>query len=466
MFLLLMILLIAWTGRKNIRKQLNNNSGINSGFHTSTPNSTKRFEMPDNVPAGMMLRPPTGNGQRYFSQQYPARSISVVGSAPLSLEQQQYHAAGRNRVNNGANGDFFQAASRPRTSSMGRLSNGQAVPHNNFNRPGAPGSPHGLQPPYAQANKRPSTQSSSSSGSMQPLANSSSNGNRSGFQSPTASVREEPEEEPDDGALSGATLLNTNEVLSMPGFLQLEYGTQFRTTSKLSQGGSACVFQGEIFSNVTLPVPYENPVVVKQMMVKDKKHSKRILLAFRQEVALLWYLHDHPNIVKLVGFSERDMMIVMKFYSRGSLYSLIYNKSYPSLYSMTVQLLLDIGNALRILHNTGIVHNDLKPANVLLEDTEKKGHLRAVLADFGISHVVDNRISGVHKMVVQNVVGASTLYAAPEVLLRLKKLPTPLSPRVARGGDTYSFGIVMFELMNRRLWDVISSKKPATPNPK
>jgi serine/threonine protein kinase len=196
------------------------------------------------------------------------------------------------------------------------------------------------------------------------------------------------------------------------------------------------------------------------MMVKDKKHQKRILLAFRQEVALLWYLHDHPNIVKLVGFSEREMMIVMKFYSRGSLYSLIYNKAFPDLGNMKVTLVLDVCNALRILHQTGIVHNDLKPANVLLEDTDKKNRFRAVLADFGISHVVDNRITGVQKMVVQNVVGASTLYAAPEVLLRLKKLPTPLSPRVARGGDLFSFGMVMFEVLNRKLYDMTASKKP------
>jgi serine/threonine protein kinase len=218
--------------------------------------------------------------------------------------------------------------------------------------------------------------------------------------------------------------------------------------------------QGEIFTNVQLPVPYENPVVIKQLFVRDKRNAKRILLAFRQEVAILWYLHDHANIVKMFGYSEKELMIIMRYYPRGSLFNFIYDRNVVEISSaVTLTLFRDVASAIKILHATGIVHNDLKPANILIEDRD--GRLRAVLADFGISHVVDNRLTGVRKMVVQNIVGASPLYAAPEVLLRLKKLPTPLSPRIARGGDVYSFATVMFELLNRKLYDML----PPPPEP-
>lgn len=100
--------------------------------------------------------------------------------------------------------------------------------------------------------------------------------------------------------------------------------------------------------------------------------------------------------------------------------------------SLTAKLCSDIASAVAHLHEKGIVHRDLKPGNILLNDDLS----RAKLSDFGSSRRRSN-----HSITTTTVRAGTFMYMAPEVLHNVKC-------RTSRAWDSWSFGIVMCELLN------------------
>ncbi|KAI7739729.1 hypothetical protein M8C21_000495, partial [Ambrosia artemisiifolia] len=154
---------------------------------------------------------------------------------------------------------------------------------------------------------------------------------------------------------------------------------------------------------------------------------------------------DHEGIATLVAAHARppNYMFFFKFYEFGNLSQKLHVEEWSPSIDQALMITKQLANALQYLHNIGIVHRDVKPANVLL-DKSMKPHL----ADFGLSEykqdlqkvTVENWRSsgkptgGFHK---KNMVG-TLIYMAPEVLR--KEIHTEKS-------DVYSFGITINELL-------------------
>jgi len=162
---------------------------------------------------------------------------------------------------------------------------------------------------------------------------------------------------------------------------------------------------------------------------------------FRKEMLLLSGLR-HPNCVLLMGacIKDKDVVIVMEFMRGGSLADALESNS-KALEPMRVKLslLLDVANGLSYLHsaNPAILHCDLKPANILLDEDRTSGFLRhAKISDFGLSSGADQ--SG---LVGEGLVFGTVAYGAPEVLA---------SQGASTASDIYSLAIVMWELMTMR----------------
>lgn len=165
---------------------------------------------------------------------------------------------------------------------------------------------------------------------------------------------------------------------------------------------------------------------------------------FHKELQLLCKL-NHQGIATLVAAHAKppNYMFFFKLYEFGNLSQKLHVEEWSPSIAQSLTIIRQLANALQYLHNIGIVHRDVKPANVLLDKS-----MRPHLADFGLSEykhdlkqvTLENWRSsgkptgGFHK---KNMVG-TLIYMAPEVLR--KEIHTEKS-------DVYSFGILINELL-------------------
>ncbi|KAG2242869.1 hypothetical protein Bca52824_095290 [Brassica carinata] len=142
---------------------------------------------------------------------------------------------------------------------------------------------------------------------------------------------------------------------------------------------------------------------------------------FHKHLQLLCNL-DHPGVAKLVA---------AHFYEAGTLAEKLHVEEWSPSVDQVLTITLQLAKALQYLHKNGIVHRDVKPANVLLDEK-----LSPYLADFGLAeYKKDLRTNRWFPQ--KNMVG-TLIYMAPEILR--KEMYTEKS-------DIYSFGILINELL-------------------
>ena len=165
---------------------------------------------------------------------------------------------------------------------------------------------------------------------------------------------------------------------------------------------------------------------------------------------------DHAHVVMPLGWAGEDdrVLFTMPLVGGGSVATLIgdYGPLPPTWVALLLDQLLD---ALAAIHDAGLVHRDVKPANLLLESTGTgRPHLR--LSDFGIAAVVDHP-----RLTHTDVVLGTPGYLAPEALLGAD--PDPRQ-------DLYSVGMTGVEMLtgmrppkDAGRGDVMASLDPDSP---
>ena len=168
----------------------------------------------------------------------------------------------------------------------------------------------------------------------------------------------------------------------------------------------------------------------------------------------MYRFRDHPNFIRLFAYSTRPVTMVMKFYELGDMVHFIagrgatVKRGIPYTKFAIVSLLRQFTSAIAHMHENGIVHCDVKPANVLL-DTDANGNLLAVLTDFGISRIVDKTAMKVQAFNVADLRGASLAYASPESLIRFRKRLAETNGEVWTAADTYALAMSALQMMIR-----------------
>ena len=165
-------------------------------------------------------------------------------------------------------------------------------------------------------------------------------------------------------------------------------------------------------------------VAVKQVKLADLPKSE--LQVITLEIDLLKNL-DHPNIVKYRGFvkSAESLNIILEYCENGSLHSI--SKNFGKFPENLVGLYMSqVLHGLLYLHEQGVIHRDIKGANIL---TTKQGLVK--LADFGVA----TRTTGINE---SNVVG-TPYWMAPEVI-ELSGATT--------ASDIWSLGCTVIELLD------------------
>ncbi len=159
---------------------------------------------------------------------------------------------------------------------------------------------------------------------------------------------------------------------------------------------------------------------------------------FRRETRILGRL-SHPNILPVHdgGVDRGFLYLVMEYAPAGSLADAIRGHSphplrLPLEPSAALDMLRQIGAALQYSHDHGVIHRDVKPANVLVR-IEDDGHLHLLLADFGVAHELDETGQTNHVM-------GTVAYMAPE---QFQGISLPAT-------DQYALGIVAYQLLTGR----------------
>ncbi|EZG79958.1 protein kinase [Gregarina niphandrodes] len=119
---------------------------------------------------------------------------------------------------------------------------------------------------------------------------------------------------------------------------------------------------------------------------------------------------SHPNLVKLEGVCVNPLGIIFELCELGTLHQLVHypEKKIPT--KQKIQLLIQIGEGIRYLHDKKVIHRDIKPLNILL--AAQGASCSPKLCDFGLT----NHIKGdcTHVSMNKNHAGGSPRYMAPE----------------------------------------------------
>ncbi|KAF8188161.1 kinase-like domain-containing protein [Mycena galopus ATCC 62051] len=182
-------------------------------------------------------------------------------------------------------------------------------------------------------------------------------------------------------------------------------------------------------------------VLLKNLRTSDDETQLEALERRLRREAYVWSTLRHHNILPFFGLCDIGVglpALVSPFCKFGNIRS--YLKKYPG--ANKGYLVLGVASGLEFLHNNGIIHGDLKVANVLVD---RRGV--ACICDFGISRMVGRQGFTTRSQ-------GTTPYKAPELLADPKRTTTTQS-------DIYSFALLVLEILTAdrlkgRLYDVNS----------
>jgi hypothetical protein len=138
----------------------------------------------------------------------------------------------------------------------------------------------------------------------------------------------------------------------------------------------------------------------------------------------------HPNIVTVFDFGEQDDIayLVMEFI-RGRELAALLEEGRPLAPARAVTIVEQLLAALSYAHERGVVHRDVKPANVMIDDA---GHVK--LTDFGVARLAD---AGAERTLPGTMVGTPS-YMSPEQIQGLA---------VGSRTDLFAAGVVLYQLL-------------------
>jgi serine/threonine-protein kinase len=209
--------------------------------------------------------------------------------------------------------------------------------------------------------------------------------------------------------------------------LQASLGTEFELKQKIGRGSMATVY-------LAREKALGRPVAVKVLLperARDETARKRFEREARAAATLA-----HPNVVPVYRFGRLPdgvPYLVMRFVKGRTLEERLAAEGRVSA-ATARSILLDVASALAAAHAEGIVHRDVRPANVLCD--EEADH--ALLSDFGIAAVLDTTADTVTKLTRTGQMIGNPKYISPEQLR---------DEEVTELADMYAFGILGYELL-------------------
>lgn len=221
-------------------------------------------------------------------------------------------------------------------------------------------------------------------------------------------------------------------------------GNRYRILREIGAGGMAKVYLAEDISG--------NELVAVKVLYPQYSQDISFIQRFNREAKLASTLTD-SHIVRVLDYgADRDLQyLVMEYVEGNDLNSTLKEKG-PLDWRYALEILDQLATALEHAHIHGVVHRDIKPQNLMLNDS---GLLKVL--DFGIA-----RIPTLPSLTQSGFIG-SPYYASPE---------QAMGEEVDIRSDIYSAGIVFYEMLSGRIpfdakspWSIISQHITSEPPP-
>ncbi len=203
---------------------------------------------------------------------------------------------------------------------------------------------------------------------------------------------------------------------------------RYQITEHLGRGGMAEVYKAY--------QPSLDRYVAIKLMHGFLADEKEFLTRFEREAKVVATLR-HPNIVQVHDFDVENGVyyMVMEFINGETLKGRLQTLEELGEWVTTddaARIILAVGSALKYAHDRGMVHRDVKPANVMITEDGQ-----VILTDFGIAKIVTS----------SNLTASGAMVGTPSYMAPEQGMGQPGDER----SDIYSLGVMLYQLMVGRL---------------
>ncbi|MBE7551476.1 MAG: protein kinase [Anaerolineales bacterium] len=221
-------------------------------------------------------------------------------------------------------------------------------------------------------------------------------------------------------------------------------GNRYRVLREIGSGGMAWVYLAEDNK--------DNQLVAAKILYPQFGEDLAYIQRFNREAKLASSMTD-PHIVRVLDYgADRDVYYLIMEYIEGQDLRTTLNSKGPFPWKEALEVIDQLATALEHAHRHGVVHRDIKPQNMMLNDD---GLLKVL--DFGIA-----RIPTLPSLTQSGFIG-SPYYVSPE---------QAMGEEVDIRSDIYSSGIVLYELLSGSIpfdakspWSIISKHIANEPPP-
>lgn len=213
---------------------------------------------------------------------------------------------------------------------------------------------------------------------------------------------------------------------------------KYKVVKSLGEGTFGDVF---LVQDRDSQIIYAAKISKEAIVEVNEENSDDILFLFR-EIKIMSAL-NHPSIIRYIGYNPKNFdgkpnpTIIIEYASNGTLGGIIQkelSKKPPNNWNDTKKLICiyGIASGMAYLHRNNVIHRDLKPDNILMDE-----NFFPKITDFGLSKIQDSIYASLN---IQSQAGSkgSPLFMAPEIMCE---------EAYSNGSDVYAFAMILFILI-------------------
>lgn len=195
----------------------------------------------------------------------------------------------------------------------------------------------------------------------------------------------------------------------------------YKIISKLGSGGMAIVYKAHELSL--------NRIVALKVLSSHLSENNEFIKRFEREARAAAKL-NHPNIIQIYAIGEEEGIHFFSMeYVKGKTLAEIIEKEKRLIYDKAIPIIIQTAEALSEAHKHGIVHRDMKPSNIMVNDN---GTVK--VTDFGIAYVSQET-----KLTKSGSIIGTPEYLSPEQCE---------AKTIDNRSDIYSLGVTIYELLS------------------